>query len=112
LELLATLDYPGNVRQLRNLLEAANVFADGATIARGDIEQVLESGSAMAASGAGLGPQDPFTAGSFEEFKDKSEALFFRRKLDENGGNVKRTAERLAMQRSHLYKKLDRYGLR
>ncbi|HVS09289.1 MAG TPA: sigma-54 dependent transcriptional regulator [Planctomycetota bacterium] len=112
LELLATLDYPGNVRQLRNLLEAANVFADGATIARGDIEQVLESGSAMAASGAGLGPQDPFTVGSFEEFKDKSEALFFRRKLDENGGNVKRTAERLGMQRSHLYKKLDRYGLR
>ncbi|MHC4892214.1 MAG: helix-turn-helix domain-containing protein [Planctomycetota bacterium] len=34
------------------------------------------------------------------------------RKLAENDGNVKRTAENLGMQRSHLYKKLDRYELR
>jgi transcriptional regulator of acetoin/glycerol metabolism len=33
-------------------------------------------------------------------------------KLEANGGNVKRTAEELGMQRSHMYKKLDRYGLR
>jgi DNA-binding NtrC family response regulator len=38
--------------------------------------------------------------------------LFIRRKLAENEGNIKRTAETLGMQRSHLYKKLDRYGLR
>ena len=48
---------------------------------------------------------------SFEDFKNKSEALFFRRKLEEYGGNVKRTAEQLGMQRSHLYKKLDQYGI-
>ena len=47
-----------------------------------------------------------------EEFKSLSEMLFFRRKLNENEGNIKRTAERLGMQRSHLYKKLDRYDLR
>ena len=29
-----------------------------------------------------------------------------------NDGNVKRTAERLGMQRSHLYKKIERHGLR
>lgn len=34
------------------------------------------------------------------------------RKLADNDGNVKRTAEQLNMQRSHLYKKLDRYGLK
>ena len=55
---------------------------------------------------------DPFEAATFEEFKNLSEALFFRRKLDGNNGNVKRTAEQLGMQRSHLYKKLDRYELR
>ena len=53
-----------------------------------------------------------FAAATFEEFKDKSEALFIRRKLADNDGNVKRTAEQLNMQRSHLYKKLDRYGLK
>ena len=114
LELLGTLEWPGNVRQLRNLLEAASVFAEGYHITRADVEQVLATGPALAAPPriglpAGL---DPFQSETFEEFKDVSERLFFERKLAENDGNVKRTAERLGMQRSHLYKKIDRYGLK
>ena len=35
-----------------------------------------------------------------------------RKKLEENNWNVKRTAETLSMQRSNLYKKMDKYGLR
>ena len=56
--------------------------------------------------------RNPDDAASEDKFKEASEALFFRMKLEQNGGNVKRTAERLGMQRSHLYKKLNRYGLR
>ena len=37
---------------------------------------------------------------------------FIRRKLLENAGNIKRTAERIQLQRSNLYKKLDKYGLK
>jgi DNA-binding NtrC family response regulator len=112
LELLRTLDFPGNVRQLRNLLEAATVFADGSAIERADLEQVLANGPGLSSPSRAAPGEDPFQAGSFEAFKDQSEALFFRRKLAEHGGNVKRTAESLGMQRSHLYKKLDRYGLK
>jgi len=111
---LESLDYPGNVRQLKNLLEGACVFADDATLEAADVDRILEAGPAMASpSGAyDSAETDPFQARTFEEFKDKSEALFFRQKLEANGGNVKRTAEELGMQRSHMYKKLDRYGLR
>jgi two-component system nitrogen regulation response regulator NtrX len=114
LELLGSLDYPGNVRQLRNLLEGASVFAASSILARADVEQILAGGPALTTSSAAGLPagENPFEAATFEEFKDRSEALFFRRKLEENDGNVKRTAENLGMQRSHLYKKLDRYGLR
>jgi two-component system nitrogen regulation response regulator NtrX len=114
LEFLRGLPYPGNVRQLRNLLEGASVLAEGTTIARAEIEPMLENGAALRppAGPALAAADDPFRAPTFEEFKDKSETLFFRRKLAENEGNVKRTAEQLGMQRSHLYKKLDRYGLR
>jgi two-component system nitrogen regulation response regulator NtrX len=112
LELLRSLPYPGNVRQLKNLLEGASVFADGA-ISRAALEQVLEGGPGLSTrAGTGTGGDDPFEAPTFEQFKDRSEALFFRRKLEEFEGNVKRTAENLGMQRSHLYKKLARYGLR
>jgi two-component system nitrogen regulation response regulator NtrX len=110
---LTTLDWPGNVRQLKNALEGASVFVEGTRITRKELEGVLEAGPALAAPAAAAAPvEDPFRAPTFEEFKNESEKLFIRRKLAENEGNIKRTAERLGMQRSHLYKKLDRYGLR
>ncbi|MBM3992401.1 MAG: sigma-54-dependent Fis family transcriptional regulator [Planctomycetes bacterium] len=111
-ELLATLEFPGNVRELRNLLEGACVLADGPMLARADLERILENGAGGAMRGRTSRPHDAFSAATFEEFKDRSEAEFFRRKLAENEGNVKRTAELLGMQRSHLYKKLERYGLK
>jgi two-component system nitrogen regulation response regulator NtrX len=113
LALLCTLPYPGNVRQLRNLLEAASVLSED-TITRADLERILADGPGLGSAPAGSAPRadDPFAAATFEDFKERSEALFFRLKLAENEGNVKRTAERLGMQRSHLYKKLERFGLK
>ncbi|MEM6674167.1 MAG: sigma-54 dependent transcriptional regulator [Planctomycetota bacterium] len=116
-EALMGYGWPGNVRQLRNVIEAASIFADDGRITAAEIARVLEDGPALASSptvgqGSGAGCAAPFEAATFEDFKNEAEALFFRMRLDRNDGNVKRTAEELGMQRSHLYKKLDRYGLR
>ncbi len=113
-KLLRAQSFPGNVRQLRNLIEAAYVFADGDTIEMEDLERILQNGPGMSPPprAGSTGKENPFSAPTFEEFKNQSEAHFFRMKLAENDGNVKRTAERLGMQRSHLYKKLDRYELK
>ncbi len=109
-----TLPWPGNVRQLKNVLEGASVFAGDGDIDLPEVEQVLAGGPAMgsAAPTLSVGGENPFEAPTFEEFKNSSESLFFRLRLERNDGNVKRTAEELGMQRSHLYKKLDRYELR
>ncbi len=111
---LSGLDWPGNVRQLRNVLERAAVFTPGEVIDQADLEEVVSAGPGLKPSRAALHPSegDPFEAPTFEEFKHQSERLFFELRLGRNGGNIKRTAEELGMQRSHLYKKLDRYGLR
>ena len=59
------------------------------------------------------GAMDVFrTARTFEEFKETAEKLFLQQRLAENDWNVKRTAESLGMQRSNLYKKIERYGLK
>ena len=112
--LLMAQGYPGNVRQLRNLMEGAAIFSDGTTIEPADIEQILANGPGLATPGQATSTsgQDPFEAPTFEEFKIQAETLFIRLRLERNEGNIKRTAEELGMQRSHLYKKLDRYGLR
>ncbi|MEZ5976885.1 MAG: sigma-54 dependent transcriptional regulator [Planctomycetota bacterium] len=110
--------FPGNVRELKNVIEASHVFCDGDEIGVADVERVLERSPGLrtpevrSASVPSALEDDPFRAETFESFKERSEALFIARKLAENDGNVKRTAENLGMQRSHLYKKLDRYGLR
>ena len=114
LEYLRGLPFPGNVRQLKNLIEAAHVLAED-SITRADFERILENGPGLRsapAPSADLGTDEPYRAETFEDFKERSEALFFRLKLAENDGNVKRTAERLGMQRSHLYKKLERFHLK
>lgn len=109
-----TLRWPGNVRQLKNVLEGAAVFSGDAGIGMEQVELVLAGGPGLnsANSSLSIDGENPFEAASFEEFKASSETLFFRRRLARNDGNVKRTAEELGMQRSHLYKKLDRYELR
>ena len=114
LELLAAQDWPGNVRQLKNLLEAATVLCEAPVLARADLEELLAArgGVAAAVPAGGRSAADIWSTETFEAFKDAAEKEYLLRKLEENGGNVKRTAERLGMQRSHLYKKIERHGLR
>jgi two-component system nitrogen regulation response regulator NtrX len=98
--------WPGNVRQLKNVLEGAAILAEDSTLDPGDLQ-----GVPTVAPLAG-GSQDWFQFEKLEEFRAAVEKEFIRRKLVENGGNIKRTAERIEIQRSNLYKKLERYGLK
>ena len=102
---LRTSPWPGNIRQLRNVVERIVILANGPTVEADDITAYLEPGSDSFADLVD-------SVESFEEFKERSEAVFFKRKLEANGWNIKRTADTLKMQRSNLYKKIDRYELR
>jgi DNA-binding NtrC family response regulator len=107
LEFLAAQPWPGNVRQLKNLVERAAILLEGPAFDAPEIERLV--GPVAPPKGA----TDLFSAcRTFDEFKDVSEKLFLQQKLTENDWNVKRTAEALGMQRSHLYKKIERYGLK
>ncbi|MBL9088928.1 MAG: sigma-54-dependent Fis family transcriptional regulator [Planctomycetia bacterium] len=111
LALLAQQPWPGNVRQLKNVAERALILLDGDTFDAPEIQGLL----GPTPPGVKPSPQgvDLFSAcATFDEFKDLSEKLFLQHKLQENEWNVKRTAEALGMQRSHLYKKIERYGLK
>ncbi len=111
LELLSNEAWPGNVRQLKNLVERALILLDGETYDAPEVRGLL--GPSTPGVKPAPGGVDLFaTCKSFDEFKDLSEKLFLQHKLEENEWNVKKTAEALGMQRSHLYKKIERYGLK
>lgn len=95
--------WPGNVRELRNLVERLIIMTPGRTIDSGDLPE--------------LGParnveEKYFDYDSYAEFRDAVEREFFSRKLELYGHNVSKTARKLGMQRSNLYKKLEKHEIR
>ena len=52
-----------------------------------------------------------FEKETYGDFRDAVEKEFFNRKLRAYGYNVSKTARKLGMQRSNLYKKLEKYGI-
>jgi len=105
LEALEAHPWPGNIRELRNLLERIAILGPEGEVGGGDVRRLVEDTQAS--------PDDLFArCETFEEFKEQSERLFLEKKLSAHDWNVKRTAESLGMQRSNLYKKLQKYGLR
>ena len=105
---LKELDWSGNVRELRNVMERLVIFCDG-TITGDDVRTYASpqrTGSSKANKGAMYEAHD-----TLSDFKDTVEREFILRKLKKNGWNISKTAEEIDIQRSHLYNKIEKYDL-
>jgi two-component system, NtrC family, nitrogen regulation response regulator NtrX len=102
MEALREYAWPGNVRELRNLVERVVILSPGPTIEAGDLPNM---------SPAERTEGRFFDIDAYNDFKDAVEKEFFERKLRLYNHNVSKTARRLGMQRSNLYKKLEKYGI-
>ncbi len=119
--LLAERDYPGNVRELKNLVERIVVISQKSTISREDVKMILDNrfdiplGNFQESSDLPVPPSpseiDFFKINSLKEFRDRIERLFIIEKLKQNGFNISRTAEIMETPRSNLYKKLEQYDI-
>lgn len=90
--------YPGNIRELRNLLERAVLLADGDTIEG----QHLPAGTALVPNAPAL----PQTAGEEILALDEVERRYVRRVLRQLGGDKREAARRLGISERTLYRKL------
>jgi len=107
LERLQSYSWRGNVRELYNVIERLLILVDGEQITAEDVDQYMrpktdQDGSADILISA----YDDFT-----EARDQFEKRFIQRKLHEHDWNVSQTAETIGIQRSHLYNKLNKYGI-
>ena len=118
LEALAALPWPGNVRELKNFVFRLAILSPGAVIDLADLP-LAASGQEPAPAPVEAAPEgaeadflDPFLqVPSFREARALFEKQFLRRKLAECHGNVSLLAEKIGLERSHLYKKLKAYEL-
>ena len=108
---LQTYDWPGNVRQLRNVVERTLILAPAERMGRIDIDmlppeltnepaKLFPHQAAKSIMGAGL-----------REAREQFEREYLRVQIQRFSGNISRTAAFIGMERSALHRKLKALGL-
>jgi DNA-binding NtrC family response regulator len=95
MEQLETYHWPGNVRELKNAIERAVVVAKGSCITEDDLP-IPSCPKAV--------PED--------QSLEALESAHIKNVLEQTGWNITRAAEILNIDRTTLYNKIEKYGLR
>src|SRR6195952_1268184 len=112
LEALKALPWTGNIRELRNMVERLIILSDK-TITEDDVKSFANPSAPVAATIEAAAPQTDFNQfKNFQDYKDYAEREYIKFKLEKNNWNVSKTADDIDIQRSHLYSKIEKYGLK
>ncbi len=120
LALLMGYSWPGNIRELENLMERSVLFAEGRSILAGSLPDALrERTFTPTVPLAAVGPLGAIAAPSGASMKEivrqaqaELEKELISRALEETSGNVTRAAKRLQISRKSLQVKMKELGLR
>ena len=100
--LLNRYTFPGNVRELKNIIERALIESAGKTIDPEHLYLMPEEDSPSASTGSAAAPLSSQLPLNVKEAEEE----LIQRALEETGGNVSEAAKRLGMHRSRLYRRL------
>jgi two-component system nitrogen regulation response regulator NtrX len=103
IDTLMRYSWPGNVRELRNVIERIVIM--NPTVNRLDRKHLPPL---VHRDGSRRGPGDHST---LHQARAAYERDYILKKLDENHGNISRTAETIGLERSHLYRKMKTLGI-
>ena len=114
--------WPGNIRQLENVLERTLLFTDGQEIGIEDLPPELggkdaAQGAARAAESAGVVAAHALAGGTglkdvVRETTSGVERTMIRQALEQTGGNVTQAAKKLQISRKSIQIKMKELGLR
>jgi DNA-binding NtrC family response regulator len=107
LSVLCAYDWPGNIRELANVLERAQILAEGHTISVDDLpENLVKGGRVPPVAGAGL-PKPVVSPDDLEGVERRHVETVLQR----HGGNKVQAAKALGVSRRTLYRLIEKYGL-
>lgn len=110
LRILCVYEWPGNIRQLKNVIEACMAMETGEYISNDTLAQFIEAdpdSSALSHETWQVNLDVPYTA-ALEHF----EADLLRSLLKRHGGNIDSAAHEAGMNMVTMYRKIKRYGIR
>ena len=99
---LESYDWPGNVRQLRNIVESAVLLSPGGVLSAASVN--LPGNRAATSAGGGLAIPDGMTL-------DQLERTVLETKLHQNDGNRTITADQLGLSRRTIQRKIKEHNL-
>lgn len=100
--LLQTMNWPGNVRQLRNVIERVLILGPS----EGEIETSEIPGNEAGGGDAGGGLSNAYATLPLREAREMFEREYLMAQINRFGGNISRTANFVGMERSALHRKL------
>ncbi|KQM67025.1 MULTISPECIES: nitrogen assimilation response regulator NtrX [unclassified Sphingomonas] len=108
---LQSYEWPGNVRQLRNVVERTVILAPGNRIARIDIDLLPPEVLGSSGDGAGGATASAIMGSPLREARESFEREYLRVQIRRFSGNISRTATFIGMERSALHRKLKLLGI-
>ena len=104
-------DWPGNIRQLRNIIERTLILAPGDRVSRIDVDllpaEVIENQSAMSGASTAMA----IMGSPLREARESFEREYLKIQIRRFSGNISRTASFIGMERSALHRKLKALGI-
>ena len=104
-------DWPGNVRQLRNIIERTIILAPGDRVSCIDVDllppEILDHQNAMGGSTAAMA----IMGSPLREARESFEREYLKIQIRRFSGNISRTASFIGMERSALHRKLKALGI-
>ncbi len=105
LQALAAYRFPGNVRELANIVERSMIFMTGGTLAVQCLPGDMNTGTGQAVP-------TPAIPGTLADRVGEIEKQILAQALTRNQGDVEEVARELSVSKSTLYTKLSKYGLK
>ena len=96
-------DWPGNVREIKNFIERIYILTEEETV---DVHDLAFAGLNQKEGGAIYAD-----AGNFREARSMFEKEYIIKKINENNGNISKTAEAIGLERSYLHRKIKSFGI-
>ena len=104
--------WPGNIRELRNVVERLVLLAAGESVTAADVQLVLPAASAgQSGSDAATSATDALHTGTLAERAEAFEREVLLAEIRRNSFHMTNVARALGLERSHLYKKCQQLGI-